>query len=339
MAIIFTEGFDAYGTSPSAANLDTYISRKWPTFSDAGGAFALIAGRFSGRGFNPNQNRWTQTPNFGNLTDLLVGFAFIPLSQTTDTNHFLVQLYEGSNVGMNVRLNNSGELEVRKAGTLIATTTGAGISLSNWYTLEFFVHTHASTGTWELRLNGVMVLSATGADTVASSNAYYNFARIGAQGATSAHSAYDDFYCADDNTFLGSFKITTIFPNGDAGPNDGTPSTGSDNYAVVDEAEPNGDTDYITDAAGDVEMFDYESIVASTVYAVAVNTVCRQDDATPRSIILKARSGSTTDDGATQSIGSITFQHRYDIWEENPDTSAPWTASEINAAQFGFEVA
>lgn len=338
MAILFTEGFDAYGTSPTAANLDTYVSRKWPTFSDPGPGFSLNTGRFGGRAMVTNQNRWIQTPNFGNQTDMLAGFAINPANMT-DANQYMCQFYEGTNQGMNVRLTSSGELAVYKGTTLLTTTTGAGISLSNWHTIEFFVHTHASTGTYDLHLDGVSVLSDSGLDTRASSNAYYNFVRLGAQGATSAHVWFDDVYVADDSTFLDSFKVLTVFPNGDASPNDGTPSTGTDNYAVVDEAEPNGDTDYIENAVADVEMFDYESVVASIVYAVTVNTVCRQDDATPLSIVLKAHSGATTDDGATQSVGSITFQHRWEIWEDNPDTAAPWTASEINAAQFGYEVA
>lgn len=337
MALRFFDGFDAYMQSNGTALAG--FSRKWPTSANAG-AIVAADGRFGGKAANffSTFTCWAQTPTFAEPT-LGVGLA-VKFTQETDTtaNGQFLGFYENSTLGINVRRTPTGEMAVYFGSTLLDVTTTLGIALNNWATVELSVTVHNSAGAYELRVGGVTVLSDSGIDTQPASNAWTDVIRIGKPANSVLLCTIDDLWVNDDGSFLGSWKIQTIFPDGDAGPNDGTPSTGTDNYAVVDETSPNDDTDYVTDAAGDSELFDYQALSnVSTVYAVQVNTIARIDDATPRDIALTAKSGTTTDASTPQTVGS-SYDWFAAIWALNPDTAAPWTASEINAGQFGFDI-
>jgi hypothetical protein len=295
---------------------------------------ALVTGRIDGRALSTNQNRYVQTASLGNLADILVGVAVNPtVMHTNDAEQRLVSLYEGSNLGLNVRLTLGGELAVYKNATQLQVTSGLGLTVGQWRTIELHVHAHASTGAYTLKLNGSTVLSATNVSTVASSNAYYNSVRVGPASSVSSYCAFDDLYIRDDSTFLLDWKITTRFPVSDVGPNDGTPSSGSDNFAMVDDAAPDGDTTYLGSGSGNVDRFGFDPIGTGQVHAVVMNIVCRETDANPFSVTLHANG-----DGAAQAIGSTSYVMRSEIFEVNPDTSNPWTPSEVNSGEFGFEI-
>jgi len=147
-------------------------------------------------------------------------------------------------------LTTAGELAIFKGASQLAITSGLGIVIDVWKTLELHVFADATSGAYTLKLDGATILSATNVNTVASSNAYYTAVRLGPTGSSFSYSAFDDVYIRDDSTFLLDWRITTMLPTSDAGPNDGTPSAGSDNFAMVDDAAPDGDSTYIdSDAA------------------------------------------------------------------------------------------
>jgi hypothetical protein len=336
MAIIFTEGFDAYGSSNGSA-LDGY-ARKWPSASI--GTFDIAAGRFGGKAvhFSSSFTRWIQTPAFaiGTIT-LGASIKFTAFPGMGDGTQVFLALFDSSaNQGISVALTPAGELAVYLGGSQLAVTTGLALAVNTWHTVELGVVV-GNSGSYDLHVNGSSVLSAS-ADTQPGSSSLVDVVRIGKNANSSMLPMFDDFYVRDDSTFMGPTKIVTIFPDGDAAV-DCTPSTGSDNHALVDDNPANSDTDYVTGSAGDGDLYDYQGLTdVSQVYAVAVNTVCRQTDASPLDVKLVAKSGSTTDASAAQTVGSTSYVQKAAIWENNPDTAAPWTPSEINAAQFGFEI-
>jgi hypothetical protein len=75
-----------------------------------------------------------------------------------------------------------------------------------------------------------------------------------------------------------------------------------------------------------------------TIAGICHRVICRKTDVTDFDIKLVTKSGSTTDVDSAQSVGSTTFLCKQEIAEVNPDTSSAWTASEIGASQFGYEV-
>ncbi|MEX0677109.1 MAG: hypothetical protein WD063_08545 [Pirellulales bacterium] len=333
MSLIFLEGFDAYGSSGIAVG----IQRKWNIASDPTFGAANQTGRLGGHSWRAGNNRHIARSGLGNNADMTAGVAINP-ENLNDTSARILGFWEASNEGINLRATSSGAIEVRLGSTLLETSAGGLLTPSTWATIELSVHTHNSSGSYDVQLNGTSILSDSGIDTQPGSNAYCDTVRLGPTGSVSTSFYYDDFYCRDDSTFMNTWKISTIFPNGD-GAVDGTPSTGVDLYAMVDDASADDDSTYVTNIASDSDLFDYQSLTNVTqVYAVAVNAVVRETDASHFDIALVAKSGSTTDASTPQSVGTTSYVNRFAIWEQNPDTSSDWSPSEINAAQFGIEV-
>jgi len=337
MALVFIEGFDAYGTTVNVAPVG--MGRKW---SD--GAVSSFMRVRTGRltGYSVSLNPWDEVGFAVPATQtLILGFGFNSKTANLAETR-VVEFRDGSTIGINLRRQTTGEWSIYLGTTHLATTSGEALTYDTWCYVELRVKVDNSAGEYELRVNGSVVLSASSTDTQPGSNAFTDTIRLVATNASGVLLYYDDLYLLDEtgstnNTFLGPVKVETIFPSADSAV-DCTPSTGSDNYALLDDNAANDDTDYVTGAAADVDLYDYPSVDSNVIFGLVVNTVCRETDATPLDIVQLAKSGSTTGSSAAETIGSSTYVMRKAIFEENPDTSSAWTNSGVNAAQFGFEI-
>jgi hypothetical protein len=145
---------------------------------------------------------------------------------------------------------------------------------------------------------------------------------------------------ATNNNFLGDCRIDTILPSGDGTYTDGTPSTGTAHYAVVDENPPNT-SDYISmDVVDQRDSYTYPDLPplsASTVHAVQINPFWLKDDAGTRSAATFALNGGGNTTGATVALTtSALFSPQ--IYETDPDTGTAWTQATVNSAEFGTRV-
>jgi hypothetical protein len=157
---------------------------------------------------------------------------------------------------------------------------------------------------------------------------------------------YDDWYILNtqgstNTTRLGDSRIETLLPNSDAGPNNGTPSTGSSHYAMIDAAQNNGGSNYITIAntSGQEELFGENSLSRSpsTVFAVKVLNIVKKTDAgncNGNSIIVS--NGVSSIANSTPLLTS--FSSTVGIFETDPNTSSAWTTSGVNASNAGFKI-
>jgi len=216
-------------------------------------------------------------------------------------------------------------------GSQLAVTTSLALTVSTWHTYELSVVV-GNSGSYDLHVDGQSVLSAS-ADTQPGSSAFVDVVRIGKNVNSSMLPMFDDLVIDDQaGAFLTDWKINTVFPSADSVV-DGTPSTGSDNYAVVDENPANGDTDYVGSTSGDEDRFSFPSVSGTNVVAVVVTAVTRQTDASPFDITLIANQA-----GAPQAIGSSDYVAKSEVFETNPDTGLAWEISEVNSAEFGYKV-
>jgi hypothetical protein len=95
---------------------------------------------------------------------------------------------------------------------------------------------------------------------------------------------------------------------------------------------------YLSDAtAGDQSRFTYPAIAGSTVNAVSVVPRARKDDAGTRTIRGATKSGATVADSGTDLGLSTSYQYLIGLFETDPNTSAAWTVSGVNAAEFGVK--
>lgn len=330
MGLKFIEGFDAYGTS---GNPNTQLARKWGTVSDPGPANSIQAGRNGAYCYRIQAGRYVATKAIGHNGTITVGVAFRRSSLTESSR--IISLFEGANEGINVRTVVGGEFAVYFGNTLLDTTDGEAVGTNEWAYLELQATVHNSTGSYELRLHGHTVLSATNIDTQPASNAWTDIVRLSG-GATSEIHDFDDLYIRDDATFHGNAKVTTTFPTADSSVAC-TPSTGGDNYAMVDDNPSDDDSTYVDGGNGDSDVYEYGGFDPGSmteVYGVMVNAVCRETDASPFNIKQLANTGES----AADAIGSTSYVHRAAIFQTNPDTTDPWTPAEIAAAIFGFSI-
>jgi len=346
MALLWIDGFENYGTvtgsAPSPAGI---VGRSYPTVGGES-TFRVRAGRLAGYALDLfTSSSYIGIVSLTTVDTVVAGFAVKFSAFYSDATFFA--LYDGTTLGVNLHLQNSGEIAVKRGTTLLATSSGANIALNTWYYIELKVKCHATAGTYELRVGGVDVCSDIDGDanTKAGSNAYHNGFRFIGIGIT-AYAMVDDFYFLDssgaiNNDFLGNSRVVAIRPDANYGSPQFTPDSG-DNYSRVNEAICGDDSNYVeADTTDEKDLYDYGALggVLSTITGIVVTTDCRETDATNFDLKTVCKSGATESDDAGQAIGSTSYVTRRRIIETNPNTvSDPWTPTTLEAAQFGIKI-
>jgi len=341
MSLLWIEGFEGFGTSTGVAPQPAgVLGRKYQVNNES--AMDIEDGRLGGYSLELlSYNQWFRTPVINNHVTIISGFAFHCTLFESESYSFY-RLYDGETLGMALRFTDGGEIIILRGSTVLETTSGLNLVAGNWYWCEFKVVVDDSTGSYELKIGGATVASASGVDTQIGSNAYYGSARF--SGMIGPVLRVDDWYVCNgagsvNNDFLGNVRVSAIFPAGAGNSTQWTPSAGS-NYQCVDENPGNDDTDYVeTDTSSNKDLYDYDSLGSTDdIKGLQINTDCRETDATSFSIITPIRSGGADYDDSAQNIGSTDYVTRVRVAELDPDTSALWTYTGINNAEFGIKV-
>jgi len=235
-----------------------------------------------------------------------------------------------------------GGLVLRRAN---ATTTGAyhthvgSVLGSNvWHHLEVRADM-VTSGNVEVRVDGVTVINSAGDFRDGTSDALTEVWIIG----SNATRYFDELLICDTagstfNNFVGDMRIAATVPDADGSAVNWTASSGT-NVSCVDDAlgAYNDDTDYISSSTLDQEsLFSHGAFTltgVNSVRFVQLSTMALDDGAnTLRQLV---RSGGTTyDNGAdlNPTTSYNWFVHRREL---DPNGSIAWTATSINAAEFG----
>jgi hypothetical protein len=211
MAEIFWDGFDKYGPVNSYPSNST-MGSEWTTVPSSSASF--VAGRFS------NSLALQMTYTFvsasrtlpSNYSRLIGGIALNP---NLSGNSGVILGDAGTNQCA-VGFNSSGKLVLWNGGlggTQVAIST-ASITANTWHYIEWDL-TFASSGSYNVYLDGVSVFSGTG-NLKNSSNSYAN--QVILIGNTCN---FDDMYLFDstgsvNNAVRGDSRIETLFPTSDA---------------------------------------------------------------------------------------------------------------------------
>jgi uncharacterized protein YbaA (DUF1428 family) len=342
MALIFADGFDHYESAD--------ILRKWTNISGWTPTFGAISpGVYTGwarppggqglRFTNTNQciGRQLATP----IATFISGFyVYI---EGAGASGPIAMFRDNGTEQVSVRLDASGHVLFSRNGTTLATSTSVML-LNTWYHVEVKSTIHPSTGTYEVRVNGSAtgwIPATTGANTRASANSQITEFYLGATGA-GITGRFDDFYILDTtgsvaNDFVGPQKIITIFPNAAGNYSQWTGNYAA-NFANVNELTADADsTVNQSSTVNQIDSFAFDDVPAGTITAIQHAIQARQDAGAARSIAAFQRSGSTDYVGTTQALaGSHVFL--LDPKSTNPDTSAQWSASGLNAAEFGYKL-
>jgi len=268
------------------------------------------------------------------LGDIAEAWFHFRWSDTTigTTNHTLVEIQNSSGVGvLRIRSTSTSQWQFQYWNG----STWVQISTQNEgataVTIDIRSKINDSTGVFELWVGGVSVGSLTG-DTNLFSGSANDRILFGDMG--SGVIWMSEVIMADEDTR--GMRVATLVPNAN-----GTYTTWTGTYADVDETD-NVDNEFISSTTGnELESFgltDLSSVAAGyDPIAVTIESRGRIGATGPTNFQTLLRTNSTdylsSNKNPTSTFDAVT-QTVYDV---NPNTSAEWTISEINALEIGVK--
>jgi hypothetical protein len=346
--ILWAEGFDAYGTDFSqmtdglwAAIGSCSLVSSGPTPRTGTRCLLLDSSAANSRRVLGANKAVVGVAQAVYPTNLPSTPHACPLVEFRDSNNF---------PQVSVNLDTTGVLSVWRGndsdpyGTQIGVSTVAMVA-SAWQHVE--VKADFTAETLEVRLNSVTILNVTGQSLVNSApssgraTGQVSAAQLQFRNATSGNGdrAIDDLVVWDDtgtlnSDFVGDVKVFTDLPNADTAEVAWTPLSGATRYQMIDEVPANGDTDYDeSGATGDRMGVTFPALDAQVAQVLGVIFVAktRKTDAGICTVQLRAKSGSSEALGAENPL-TTAYTYRWDVFEENPATSAPWVPAAAGAA-------
>lgn len=336
MSILFRDGFDRYNTGSDLLMV----------YNVANGSYGTTSGRFGGGGFSPSSIGLTLAlPS--SQTEFWVSMA-CELTGSGSGDRVVMAFMSAASTGNGVEgcltyNNSSGVWKLWRGQTITQLGTFTQSMTTGWHWLDVHFKFDGSAGIFEVWLDDNSMIDLTAQDTIQNVGQTVIIAMTWGDINSGAAAPFtiDDVFINDQTTGrLGDSRIQTLLPTSDATPNQGTPSTGTDHYAVVDEPGFNT-SDYITmpNTSGDKENFGFQSLTGTpaTIYGVGIVLISEKSDAGSYSIEPMVISNTSEADGASQNpLSSWSLQQAF--FDVDPHTSAAWTAAAVNAMTAGFKV-
>lgn len=351
MALKWLDGFESYGTVVGN-NPKGLFNKYTSNFASDDTSYTLQTGRGGGKAIRIAGSTTINTPVFTAQDTWTIGFGLFH-DRLASSQPVILIVKDSTTAQCSVALSVTGELQFYRGsasagGTLLFTTSGAKIRCGVWQYIEVKVKINNTTGTIDIHVNGVSVLSQTSVNTRnGAANQATNFA-LQSSPAAADHTTFDDFYVCDNQgsnntTFLGPQKVTIIFPTGDHGTNQWTTSGAGTTHADrVKENPHDASTTYVTDTvSGNTEEWDYADSGSeiTSIKGIMLNTVFETDSAGAFSVKAHASSGGTVSDDAGTAGTNGTYKNPSPfLLETDPNTSALWTKTNLDAAIFGVKV-
>ena len=334
MALVYCDGFDSYATAALGSRYTV------------NGVVSIGSGRFGNALLTQAGNNRYVIKDLPDSATYIAGFA---MNFGGGHNGLAVAcgFYEVGGVHVDLRVTGGRVFQVTRAGTVLATGTTV-LAPGVWYYIEFKVFVHDSTGTVDVKINGVSEIALTGQDTRNGGTGVIGEFYIGTLSTNNNFDpAYDDLVLLDttgsapNNTFLGDVRVETLTANGNGNSSQlvGSDGNSTDNYLLIDESTPNSDTDYVQSATvGDKDTYTYSDLTPTTgtIFGVQAVPFARKTDAGTRSIKSVARLSATETDSA-DAVLMTTYRYFPDMRETKPGGGA-WSISDVNSAEFGVKV-
>jgi hypothetical protein len=352
LMLLFMDGFDYYASGD--------LTEKWSTLG-TGTAPTLVAAaaRTGAQGLRASlSSAQTAAP---------LGIVVAPATPATGICGFAIRLSSGSmaNVHANnglfqvqyggamqwwLRVNTDGTLTAYRGSALstltnLLGTTSAALSSSGWTHVEVKWTLSTTTGSIDVRFNGTPVLTLSGINNQNAATANWGTILFAEHRSGTAFAFdHDDFYLCDAsgsayNDFLGDRRVDAHWPTANGTNSGWTRSTGADQYATVDDAVPNDDTDYnAATAVGTTDTLNFPNLtnagateIAVQVCATAKKTAAGGGAITP----IVRHSGLDYPGPAAWNLSTSYAQARF-VLDTNPGTGLAWTEAGFNAAEIGY---
>lgn len=339
----FCDSFDHYATSEFTRKYTTVSST--PTIDTTSGVPRTGRGCLEAGG----TDRFV-TKIVPSASTYIIGFAFKPVS-SVDLNFlafydgvtwqgFLKYVYSTSAIAW---------YRGNPSGVLLGTSSSGIIQHNAWNYVEVKItpHPSISADTCVIRINEVIVLNlAAATNTRGSSNSSMDAFSIGTMtgGGNTPSVRFDDLYVcdstgSDNNDFLGDVRVDVLLPSANGTTNDFTPSAGS-NFQAVDDVVSDDDSTYVSSLTpNDIDLYAMGDMSITPVAIKGIQGVlcARKDTAGTRALQHAYRINGTNYFGSSLYPGTD-YKYHLDPRDLNPDTSAAWTKTEINAMEAGVKV-
>lgn len=343
MALLWMDSFDIYGTGATGTtNMLEGVYSDVTSIS----AISTTQARTGANSFRFGNATGSFRRIFGaDKTEVGVGYGLYmeTLPSALNARNTLALFQDNSGVAcVSLCVTTTGQIEVRTglpSGTVVATSSPVLVTTA-WQHVEIRASIHSTTGAVEVRVNGQTVINASNINTRGSSSGITAQVRIGYDsnlGGITPIWYVDDIYAWDtagsyNNDFIGDKKVYVILPDADTAVADWVPDTGTTGYTQIDEIPPVS-TDYIqANTVADESEFSMSDLPADVVSVQAIQfyTKMLKTDAGPSNVQVAAVSGASSASGVDRPITTNATAYM-DVFEEDPDTSAPWTPSGVNA--------
>lgn len=265
----------------------------------------------------------------------------VPFSFRNASNQALVAL----------RVETTGAVTVKRGTGLasdptLGTSSGPVLVANGWQHIEMKVVFHAETGSVEVRVDGVPVISEPNIDTLGALSgpcAQMAVAYDRQAAAPSQNTYFKDLVIYDgtgdyNNDFLGNVHVIPLITDADVSLN-WAPSSGSTGFNLIDESPPN-DSGYISadDAPPAPAVMSLTNLPEDVTSVKGLMTLVRawKTDGGDGNLQVSLVSNSVDADGADRPV-TVAPTYWYDISEEDPDNPGnPWTPTAVDAAQIKF---
>ncbi len=344
MANLWFDGFDSYAV---VADINSQ------GYSETSITLGLTSGRFGGGGISLQDGQYqylAKSLTFG--VEAWVGVA-INCSSVASGDRAVCTFISTAGVEGYVTFNPAtSTVKVWRGmqNALLGSAVISGFAHNAWVWWDIHYKYDTSVGIFEVWYNDVQVLNLTAQNTAQDTGQTgISTISIGSNAMGSGQPClgmiFDDIVINDttgtlNNGRQGDSRIETLVPTSDATPNNGTPSTGTSHFAMVDEAHWDT-TSYITmtDTTGQEELFGFASLVSTptAISAVHVVILAENSDAGTAALESVLVSSATELDGVSTNLTSSWGRYTW-LYESDPHTSAAWTLAAVNSAEAGWKV-
>jgi hypothetical protein len=373
MALLFCDSFDHYVDTGETATNPEGFEQKWDSATTEPN---IVVGRTG------NAARFSASEVLGkavatadtNSVTFFTGFAFKRDTGTVTNACEFLNFTTGASINQ-IALALSDEnnrLQVRtgtSGATLLSETNATFDFIGGYHYVEFSAKVHNTTGTFQVKVDGVAPAMTTNNDGVTTFNTGTSTGMSRMEWGMSGNMNpmyIDDLYILNDvavtnsvtNTFLGDVKVVCTFPILDGNHEQWTRSattgnSNSDSARLVDDPPasspcPDGDATYISSTTnGQRSSFICDDITTiGAPKAVQVIASMRTDTNTRTGAVF-LRTSATDFDGAGMLIGASAYSMlnnpgltdgRRKVWDVNPNGNTAWTLDVLNNSEIGVLV-
>lgn len=343
MALLWCDGFDHYGSRGPMLDgpyLEVGTSVTLSTAQARTGARSILL----------SANQVALRRGLGAPRDRVgLGAAFYFTTFPTQNGDCILFQWRdtGNTAHVSLVLNSDGTLQFRRGtggGTVIGPQSAQVMGANSWNHVEACVAFSDTAGTVEARVNGVVVISATGLDTVNTANIPCTQVVIFNRTSAAAGVAHiDDVFAWDaigaiNADFLGDCRVYTIAPNANTAFAEWAANSGQP-WDAIDDAAPDDDGTYITTATvGAESQFELANLPADvvSVRGVVLATRMRKTEAGDAFVRVGMVSGAFEGYGDDRAI-TTAYVTYHDVIERDPQNGASWTPAAVNNAKLKIE--